>query len=421
MNELCRKIRDQLDELPVADVHSHLGGVRQAQSLADIASYHWLSKELARAKGGPLEADPGQDPEAYLHEVVPLFPAVRNTVNHWAFMGILRDLYGFQARTLTEGNWREADQAVRAHADDPQWLPGVLDQAGIQRLFVAIRDGMPDATERYVPYEYGEPLYAIRSLAPFEQWAGSVPDSPAALRGAISERVDWLASEKGVRALHVWPPGPWTYQPVDDDSADTLLRRLASGVRLSHGEADAVASFSADATAQAAASHGMVVQLFHGSIRYTPQGYNAAYWNPDFLRSLAPHFEKHPHTRFDLFLATRLPSQEAVFLSRSYPNLVVSGAWWHGFSPSTLHTFFRDRLELLPNTAWNAFYSDGYIVEWCYGKLLVTRHCLARALAQLVEEGFLIEDDVVDIARKVLWENPLAAYGLAEGAAAATE
>jgi hypothetical protein len=415
MADLCRRIRAALDETPVADVHSHLGGLRQAQTLADIVSYHWLSVELARAKGGRIDASPREDPEGYLREVVPFFPAIRNTVNHYAFLGILHDLYGFQDRTLTQANWPAADAAVRAHAADPAWLAATLDRGRLGRILVPIHDGMPDASVRYVPYEYAEPLYALRSPEPFQQMASRglpVPQTPEELAEAIGKRLDWLAAEKGVRALHVWAPGTWAYRPVEAADVADLVRRLAAGERLAEAEADTMASFAADATAAGAARHGMVIQLFHGSLRYTRGATNASYWNPEFLRSLTRHFERHPETAFDLFLATRLPSHEAALLSRSYPNLMVSGAWWHGFTPTTLLTFFRDRLEMLPNTAWNAFYSDGYIVEWVYGKLLVTKNRLALALAGMAEEEFLTEEDALDIARRVLWDNPVRAYGM---------
>lgn len=417
MSELCERLRGAMDAMRVADVHSHLGGGgrRQARTLADIVSYHWLSKELERAKGRAIAADPRHDPDGYLREVAPLFPAIRNTVNHYAFLGILRDLYGFEARTLTPANWQRADEAVRAHADDPSWLPAVLDRARIDRVLVAHKDGMPDDSERYAAYEYGEPICSVQSFEPLRAWPGcrdGLPRTPDALRAAVNQRVDRLVAEKRVRALHIWAPGTWQYRLVADEAAEPLIERLADGDELTEDEAALTASFSADAGAGAAARHNLVIQLFHGSIRYTPRGYNASYWNPRFLRSLALHFEMHPEVTYDLFLATRLPSHEAVQLSLAYPNLMVSGAWWHGFTPTTLLTFFRDRLEMLPNTAWNAFYSDGYLVEWVYGKLLVTKNRLARALADMADEGFLTEDDAVDIAQRVLWDNPVAAYGL---------
>ena len=201
MNELCQRIRASMDSMSVADVHTHLGsfGLRQARNLADIVSYHWLAVELARAAGRKFQSDPRADPIGCVREVLPYFPDVRNTVNHYTFMGILRVLYGITDRTLTEENWECADD-------------------------------------------------------------------------------------------------------------------------------------------------------------------------------------------------------------------MVSGGWWHGFTPTTLLTFFRDRLEMLPSTAWNAFYSDGYIVEWIYGKLLVTKNRLALALSGMVDEGFLTEDDALDIARRLLYANAVASY-----------
>jgi hypothetical protein len=65
---------------------------------------------------------------------------------------------------------------------------------------------------------------------------------------------------------------------------------------------------------------------------------------------------------------------------------------------------------MLPMTRWNAFYSDAYCVEWCYGKLLVTKNRLAVALSELVGEGLIGLEDVVPLARAVLYENPKREY-----------
>ena len=75
-----------------------------------------------------------------------------------------------------------------------------------------------------------------------------------------------------------------------------------------------------------------------------------------------------------------------------------------------MRTMFRDRLELLPTTAWSAFFSDAYMVEWVYGKQLVTKHVLSRVLAEMVAEGYVSEDDAVQVAKQVLYLTPLATY-----------
>jgi len=419
VNPVFTRIRQSLDVVPVVDVHSHLGtsGLWQARTLADLASYHWLSVEVARAAGRRIEADPQDNPSAYMREVLPFFPAIRNTANHFAFMGLLRDLYGTKGSTLTEDNWHTADEAVREHAHDPRWLSHVLDRAQIRKVLVCYEEVPPASSECFVPYEYGEYLYMADSLDALKRVAlpsTLLPETPADLEKAIVGKVAWLAASHGVRALHIARYGAWAYSPASLPVVGAALGRLLRGKELSLRERGALISFCADVTAAAAAQHGMVLQLFHGSVCHTTANAvgNVSYWDPQFLRTHASHFHKHPDTRFDLFLGTRIPSHEATTLARVYANVMTSGAWWHAFTPSTMMLFFRDRLEMLPNTAWNAFFSDGYLVEWVYGKLLVTKNRLSYALAGMVEEGFLAEDDAVDIGSSLLYANPVAAYGL---------
>ncbi|MFP4027440.1 MAG: hypothetical protein ACLFWL_06600 [Candidatus Brocadiia bacterium] len=416
MSQNTGTLRTRLDQMEISDVHTHLGGggLRQARSLADIISYHWLQWELVRAAGEKPDNSPVENPTHYIREILPYFPAIRNTSNHYAFVGILRDLYGFEDNTLTRDNWEAIDDEVRANANDPDWIATVLDRAQIERVLVNWKDGMPDETERYVPYHYGEPLYAACSIQRFRNIVGEdeeIPKSADELRVAINRKVRWLREKQNCEALHVWPRGSWNYTPPAPRSVDNTIQAVRSGRRLQPDKLNELMSFSADASAEAAAEYDMVIQLFHGSIDYSGAA-QATYYNPDFLRSLTRHFDDHPDTRFDLFLGTAVPSHEAANLARFYPNLSVSGAWWHAFTPSTMTQFFRDRLEILPNTTWNAFFSDGYIVEWIYGKLLVTKNRLAHALGGMVDEGFLAIDDAADIAERLLYTNALDIYGI---------
>lgn len=434
MSDTFRRIREAMDSMRIFDVHSHLGGggYRQARTLADIISYHWLATELIRAAGRRPASDPQQDPEGYIREVLPYFPMISNTSNHYALMGILKDLYGLKDRTITEANWRELDSQVRRTAEDPSWLGEVLAKAKVEKVLVAIRDlAQPD--ERFVPYEYAEYLYMPLPQRPSrgttKKRKGLIEDGrpfPAVseeLDELICARLDALAAERKVRALHVWLGWNWHYSPPDMKRLAELLGRLSSASKQSQealfleaeslrpDERDMLVSFCADSVAKAAARHRMVVQFFHGMTPYEPGSLGCvSTWDPDFLRSLKAHLAGHRDVLFDLFLGTRIPGHEAASVSRVYCNLMVSGAWWHAFAPSTMTSFFRDRLEMLPSNAWNAFYSDGYIVEWIYGKLLVTKHCLARALAGMVEEGFLTEGDALSIAQRLLYENAAAAY-----------
>ena len=413
-------LRPELDAIPTIDVHTHLGhgGQRQAQSLAHLASYHWLYTELARA-GCPATIREGHEqPDAFMEKAAPYFAAIVNTSNHYCFRRMLHDLYGFEEPTITPGNWRALDKTVRAHAGDPSWLTTVLDRANIRKLTVSMYEGAPDNSDRYWIYEYGEFLcmpYAKREENRFMGPLAVPPTSCAALRTALAKTLDQLHAEHKVRTLHLWLRDTWSFVERPEAELDGLMRRAAAGEKLSMPEQDALMSVGLETLAREAGRLGITLQLFHGMLHYVGAGRDrrglGTYWNPDFLRRLPLLLDRCPTTRFDLFLATRLASHEAASIARSYRNLSVSGGWWHGFTAGTLRTFFDDRLDMLPHTAWNAFYSDGYLIEWVYAKLMLSRQTLALALGDRVDEGFLSLDQARGIARRLMHDNALEFYG----------
>jgi len=413
-------LRQELDAMPAIDIHTHLGsgGYRQAQSLAHLASYHWLHTELVRAGSTATPAEGLEAPEAYMEKAAPYFAAIINTSNHYCFRRMLHDLYGFEEPMITPRNWRALDATVRAHSQDAAWITTVLDHANIRKLTVTIYEGAPDASDRYWLYEYGEFLcypFTKRESTRFTGPLAVPPTSCAALRKAVAQTLDQLHVTRRVRTLHLWLRDTWSFTERPEAELDGLMRRAAAGEKVSIPEQDALMSVGLDTVTREAGRLGIPLQLFHGMVNYVGDGLDrrslGTYWNPDFLRRLPILFDRYPDTRFDLFLATRLASQEAASIARMYRNVAVSGGWWHGFTAGTLRTFFDDRLDLLPHTAWNAFYSDGYIIEWVYAKLMLTRQTLALALGDRIDEGFLSLDQARVIARRLLYDNAMDFYG----------
>ncbi len=408
-----------MDKMPVIDVHTHLGlrGYRQVRCLADIAGYHWLVLELHRAGADVDEKESARDPEGFMKKAIPYFDRIKHTSNHYCMIGMLRDLYGFKGRTITAANWRALDKKIRAKAKDTSWLRTVADMAGIKHMTVAYSDGMPDKSDRYIPYEYGEYMFAAITRKAVDQIVGKGnprPTSISVLEKAIEKRVKLLKSKHGVRALHIWIRDTWAYVPYDKAKMDKLLRAALAGKKLRVADEDQLISCTADITAAAAGKLDMTLQLFHGMWRYTEDYHQSAcsFWNQDYMRAIPMFAKKHPETMMDIFLGTRIPSHEAASIARSYRNISVSGGWWHGFTANTLHTFFRDRLEMLPDTAWNAYFSDGYTIEWAYAKLRLTKNRLSLALAELVEDGLMTVGDALAIARKLLYDNAKRIYKL---------
>ena len=415
--ERIGRVKAILDGVPAVDVHTHLGtgGMWQARGLADVLFYHWLGTEL-RNSGCPhdIVQPKGVSEQALLSKeriraALPYCDRVRNTSNYWMFAGILRGLYGIEGG-LTSENWERAFDAVAERASDASWELEVLRRAGIEKAAIE-RSFVPRDMSPYFLYSYAEPIYGVGLGDPrkLEKVIGHRVESGAQLDAALIQTMKRLAEKDGVRALHVWLPASWRYTRIEESEIDRLLYFWTTGETLSGYEQNCLASFSADIVAREAANYGMVVQLFHGSTAYG-RGMQVGTWHPDFLRTVINHTGSNEKTEFDLFLATRNASHESASMARMHTNLMVSGAWWHGFTPTTIREFFRDRLEMLPMTRWNAFYSDAYCIEWTYGKLLLTRNRLAVVLTELVEEGLLGEADVEPIARAVLYENPMREY-----------
>ena len=440
-------IKEAVDDIPVIDIHTHTGGnnIWQARNLTDLLYYHWLAFEL-RAAGCPDEVWRGalreQDPKESIRKALPYCMKAYNTTMHFALRGILKDLYGLDIkRTIDKSNYETVFQAVSDKAQDPSWEHEVLKRGKIEFNSVEYRDlqgrrNRPAPPPGYFTYAYFEPFYGagLEGLpdqqrqppgADFKSQVGADVKNAEGLDRAITAHISKLVRDHKIKALHVWLPYNWRYRDNATKShrLDELIVRwdgkgnrtapYSGGGSLTMEERNLLSSFSADVCARECGKHGLVIQMFYGSRSYGGlRTMRVNVYEPEWIRALIPHIAKHPETKFDLFLATRNLSLEMTVLSRMYPNLMASGTWWHGFTPQTYTTFYRDRLELLPYTSWTAFLSDAYCAEWIYGKLFVVKNRLSVALTQLVEEKFFSEEMAIDIAKAVLYENPKTIYGL---------
>jgi hypothetical protein len=353
-----------------------------------------------------------------LKTVIPFFPAIKNTSNHWCLMKMLKDLYGFEERTLNFDNWKNLDNKIREDANKKDRVKEILDLANISKITVPFRDGMPYDSNRFIPYEYGEYLFApttpLRLMELAKDNSGRIPEDIYELTDVVKNKMKWLREKNNVRVLHLWIRDSWNYKHCHEEEAADLYHRLLKGRTLCTEEDDRLISYTADVVADAATEQNITLQIFHGMEFYNrkePQSV-ASYSSEGFLRSIPKFASVHPGTAIDLFLATRITGHEAASIARTYRNIIVSGAWWHAFTPATLCSFYRDRLEMLPNNAWNAFFSDGYIVEWIYAKLKLAKKCLTHTLSELADEDLILSADVPEIAKNLLHDNALRLYSV---------
>lgn len=117
--------------------------------------------------------------------------------------------------------------------------------------------------------------------------------------------------------------------------------------------------------------------------------------------------------RFQCFLGCHHANQALCTLARELPNFSLAGFWWHNFFPQTIRQVISERLDMLPLNKQMGFFSDAYVVEWTYAKLLLVRRQLTQVLADKVEQGQYSVSDAMGIARAILFASPQELLGMA--------
>lgn len=394
MNDL----REAVLASDVWDTHTHLVGAQlPAPDFWEIGHYFWLLREL-KAAGYPAEHDllpPGERAEAYADAL----EASRNTAMNQAMRATMQDLYGI---VLTDAaSILEADEAVRAGAQQPGWAAQVLDRAGIRRSVVNVES---DA-------DFGDLRDHCRLLPRIESriagWTEALTgaDDPDAAADEVVESIDSFARDLKAQdlcgmmaSLGEWcertaaepsPPSP----PVDAPQAKTfVLHQIAA----------------------AASRHDLFLQLFLGMEKQQWGSQVVANNRTDRILALHGLFERY-ECSFDLVLACNLLNFDAVQTARVFPNVYLGGLWWFNFRPSSYRDAMQYRLEALPPSKAALIASDARFVEWSHAKVMMVKRLLAQFLSEQVERGWMGSDDALWVAREWLHDAAMRLYGEAKG------
>ena len=196
--------------------------------------------------------------------------------------------------------------------------------------------------------------------------------------------------------------------PSDKEMADALGRRAHAGPK----ERDIYASYIGEAYLSALEKQGGRI-LFQFALGAEPLPFETAsrvYQRT--LGQLAVIVSRHPGLRFQCFISSRHANQTLCTMCRELPNLSLAGFWWHNFFPDTIRQVMTERLDMVPLNKQVGFFSDAYTVDWAYAKTVMVRKQMARVLAEKVEQGQYSFDDVVTIAREILFQTPQTLAGM---------
>jgi glucuronate isomerase len=414
---LSEELYAELCKLPVIDVHSHLDPRRLPAPVAEkVLGYHMVLYPL-RAAGADetkLWSRDGPHERFVAEEFLKAWPAASKTGFGWALRTILRELFGFEG-PVTEGNLPDLMAAMNAAAARKGRAEEILAKGNVVRILSSLppvpSDGGAGAVFRYT-IETGEGMTAKDHLTWPERMrmllrgVGAEPGSLTELDEAYAEllrREDWTDRRAFVR----WVTGQADLRPVPGRRLEDLMRRAASSDAVTREETCILNAAAIRAMLRAASSHTKTFQLCFGAQRCVPgPGHPIQSLAPEFASSLGYLFAEFPDAHFNIL--NGYEAAEPVLCSHclAYGNVSLGGFWWHMFYPAAMHAAWHRRLDMVPATRLSGFFSDGYCLEWQFGRLRMTQRVLANVLAERIERGFCNAEEAVEIARAVLEGTP---------------
>jgi predicted TIM-barrel fold metal-dependent hydrolase len=199
------------------------------------------------------------------------------------------------------------------------------------------------------------------------------------------------------------------WRNVPKAEAEPIFNRLAGSDAPGTAERRALEDFLMHHLARRCGEHGLVMK-FHTGIQ---EG------NGNIIRNsraalLTELFLRHPKTRFDIYHISYPYQEELAVLSKNFPNVFVDFCWMWIINPAAGRRALSDMLDTVPANKIHGFGGDFIFVEGSYGHAVMARREIARVLQEKVEEGRFSEDYAVEVGRRLLRDNALENFGLAE-------
>lgn len=415
----AERILSEIRKLPVIDVHSHLARDGMApRDLWQVLLYHMIRYPLRATGADENELWPAGDFHAIgeiQQDVFENWQRITHTGFGWALRAILRDLYEFD-EPLSAASLPELEKAFEANVRQDGWARRVIDAGGIARI-LSSRIDVPPLTE-------GQDGLGVRFTVESAPTAGTREGhtwpkrlaglggdgGPVASLGRLREtvagfydRFDW--SDK--RALVSWVSSEADFTPVEEAAVDRMLADAAGGKVPARAESRLLEGAFLRTLCEAIRERVPVFQVCYGVQFVTPgQPHPVAKAAPEFARTFGYLLGEFPEIHFNLLNGFEPDEPILCALCQGYGNVSLASYWWHTFYPSVMHEAWRRRLDMVPTSALCGFFSDGWCIDWTYGRLRLTQRVLANVLAEKVRQGYYSEADAVQVARELLFDSP---------------
>jgi len=434
------RILERVSAMPVIDCHEHMAGTDLVKGctepIALLVSQYYMQDMMS--VGADRETrDLLRDPDIGTEGKWPTFETIWRKTEHTAYARqiklIVQECFGEEGVSLPA----LLRIGKRLAARDPGSYMRMLDDA---RIALVISDalnptppGRTDLFERYLSgalrfpenWRLVIPLPLFHAIRVMEMGVGTwmgVQQIGAMVDRHVTSLDEFLecvfevlkrAKERGAVGIK----DQWAYiRSLDYEvtprcDAERLFNRMLSDPRamLPWPEAKPLDDFLFHQYMRFARDLDLPVQLHTGHMAIN------THLRPPLLNRVdkanAAHFvrvmELHQDVRFDLFHGNWPYMGDLLFLAKNYPNAAIDCCWLYVLDPLYAKELLERAVVTVPHSKVHGFGGDhGDFTEMAVTHLKMAREVIASALANLVERGWLEEEQAVGIAAEWLFNNP---------------
>ncbi len=418
-----RDILHLVESTPFVDTHEHLWEEKhRVDALAkgrdsgmwppDIAMLlgHYVDSDLIVAGLPPndMEKVKGYDlsPKEKWALIAPFYKKTRNTGYLRCLRESVRRLYG--ERDITADNVEKISGLIRDGVHPGFYETILCDVAHIEYCQV-------NSLETPVLMETADPALLAQDMS-FVSFCG--PGNKGKLGRAAGiepdtldhwhDIIDWHFEKYGPRAIALKNQMAYgrrlDFEQVSaKDAAPLFASHVKDDDKLTPAEEKALQDHLFHYCMGKAEEYNLVVKLHTGY--YAGQASMPMHRLAANAGDVCELLKAHPKVRFDFFHIGYPCQDEFIAVAKQWPNAYLDMCWAWIINPAASVRFLKEFLMAAPANKLFSFGGDFMPVEMVPGHAVIARQGIAQAITELVEDGWMDDQDVPEIVDRIMRGN----------------
>ncbi len=413
---LREELLAEMQALRTVDCHSHTCLEKEYRDAAPLTLFSLMSyfeRDINSVTGkSSAQLYEGAETDAQRWAALKAVLERARNVSYWRHnVVVYRELFDLPDEELHDDNWEALNERIKERTADEDWYRHVTED--VCRLETQVRnvpwfeDWEPQYFTAILRMESALDLYTEQTRQSLAEHVGREIKDLHTAKLTLAELVEEYRKRgaRGLKLAHAYRRTLHS-EPVPEADAAAVFARALAGQELSWPDRKALEDHLIFWMAGLAGELDLVFQIHtgvQGNWGRIPDS------NPLHLLTL---IHARRNVKFDLFHAGYPYSREMGMLGKHCPNVWLNMCWMYVITMEGSRQSLSEWIDLVPGHRLLGFGSDVRWPEMIYGHLVMARACLADVLATKVERDFLSEEAALDLARKMLRENPRELYQL---------